>query len=327
MLEKEKNKIFKNIVNILPPIKKIRLYSEADYYGASSLIAQKLKLPFRLFSYIGWKHGWLYADLKYIEQLTGGSNYKNYLVANKSDEEFLKLNNIKAKAVGMPFVYVKDIEKQTIYRYKNTLLVMPPHSLPYTMHEWFEEKYAKEISELSSQFDLIVVCIHKSCIDKGMWVESFKKYDIPFIQGADVHDKNALKRMYRLFSSFEYMTTNTIGSHIPFAAFSGCKVSIYGDYMEYNIKDFNNDKGYEKMPYLYEHNLKYGSAKYVEKLFSEFFVNPKLAIKKKSWANQQLGEVNKVSFFLLAKYLGWMPHIQLLNVIKKVSSKIYNKIV
>ncbi len=204
---KENSIILQNILKILPPMKRIKLYSEADFYGVSSFIAKKLKFPFRLFSFIGWKHGWLYADLKFKEQLTGGSDYPNYLVANKKEELFLMENNVKAKAVGMPFIYIVDVETEKVKRHRNTLLVMPPHSLPYTEHEWGEEAYVQKICELSNQFELVVACVHQSCFEKGLWIETFEKYGIKCISGADVNDENALRRMYRLFNSFEYMTT------------------------------------------------------------------------------------------------------------------------
>lgn len=316
----------KKILSILPSIQKIKVRSEADYYGVSYLVAKKLRLPFTLRSLVGWKHGWLIADLYYKEQLTSGSSEAKFLVPLVEHKHFLREHNINSEAIGMPFVYVKDIITEKIERVKNSLLVMPPHSLPYTDHKWDEDSYAKQINDLKNQFDLIVVCLHQSCIEKKLWVDAFEKYNIPWIIGADALDKNALVRMYKIFNSFEFMTTNAIGSHVAYAAYCGCKVSIYGNYAEFSKTDFKNDPLYKRFPFLLEHNLKYSSKKSIEKSFYYLFNSPIDAKIRIKWAEEQLGEKNKVTFYELAKLLGWLPHYQFIAYSQKIYAKISSKI-
>jgi len=136
-------------------------------------------------------------------------------------------------------------------------------------------------------------------------VEAFEKYNIPWIIGANVFDKNALIRMSRIFKSFEFMTTNTIGSHVLYAAYSGCKVSIYGKFAEYSEEDFLNDPYYSVNPLILKENLLGSTEKKIREKYNCFFVHPKKAVQKLIWAKEQIGEKNKKTIDDLADLLGW----------------------
>jgi len=315
------------VLSNLPKEEQIKIRSEADYYGTSCIISKKLRLPFALFSPTKWVHGWRFKDLKYIEQLTGSGKGNYHLVALKEHETFLKNNGLKSKAVGMPFIYVEDVENIKIKRIPNSLLIMPPHTLSYVEQSWDESEYIKLIGSLKSDFELIVVCIHPECYKKGYWIEACEKFKLPYIKGASLNDKNSLIRMYRLFSSFEYMTTCHIGSHVLYAAYCDCKVSIYGNYFKYKKEFFTNDPFYRKYPHILERNLKIGSESYIRKKFPQFFVSPKDAKIMKKWADKEIGLQYKIPAYKVAYYLGWFSlHKQLkcflTSLIKYLTKKI-----
>jgi len=306
----------------LPPIEHIKLRSEADCYGIANIVSREINLPITPRSSSDWQHGWvIQGDVKYIEQLTGITSAKKHLVALDEQEVFLRKNGIKSKAVGAPFTYIEGIDTQ-IERQANSLLVMPPHGMPYTNVKWDEETYVKNIDELKKYFDLIVACVHQSCVKKNNWIGTFKKYSIPWVCGAEMHDKNALIRMHRIFKSFEYMTTNTVGSHIAYAAYSGCKVSIYGKYCEFSKEVQMADVAYIERPEMLDHNLLCASEQAIKTKFPFLFVHPKNATENRKWAYEQLGANNKVSFYELAKHLGWLPHDQLYFFTSRVCRKL-----
>ncbi len=306
---KKKNSKLENILSILPSIQKIKFNREYKFYGAEQLIVKKLGLPFTpitISKSVRWLHGWLYQDTYPIEQITGGHDAAIYLVPLEEHEDFLRNKGLNTKAVGMPFVYVEDIVTEKIERVKNSLLVMPPHSLSYSHENWDEDSYAKQINNLKDQFDLIVVCLHQICIEKKLWIDAFEKYDIPWIIGARADDSNSLERMYKIFNSFEFMTTNILGSHVVYAAYCGCRVSIYGDYAEYSEADFRDDPYYIRFPSLLESDLQYFSKRYIKTSFPFLFSSPIDAKKRIKWAEGQLGKANKVTFYTLAKLFGWI---------------------
>ena len=130
--------------------------------------------------------------------------------------------------------------------------------------------------------------------------------------------------MYRLFKSFEFMTTNAIGSHVVYAAYCGCKVSIFGDYAEYSSEDYKDDPFYNRFPFLLEHNLKYSSKKSIENLFPYLFSHPKEARIRIKWAEEELGKANKVSFEELGKLLGWNWQGQIAFFTRRIYLKVMN---
>lgn len=295
--------------NSLPPVELSDLRTEADCYGISRQISKQLQIPFTPLSFSNWQHGWIYADLKYLEQFGIISNYK-YLLATTAEEALFKEHGKNAKAVGAPYIYAEAFDAPEITRQPNSLLVMPPHGLPYTTESWNEEDYVKQVADLRNDFDSIVACIHSSCVEKKKWVAHFEKNNIPWIVGADMRDKNALIRMNRIFRSFEYMTTNCIGSHIAYAAYSGCRVSIYGNYAEFSEEDVKNDDLYINYPHIMKHNLFCSTKNAISNKFPFLFVHPKLASPQRDWAFEQLGATNKVRMVELAWHLRWFPHHQ-----------------
>jgi hypothetical protein len=294
----------------LPDVHYVKLHTEPDCYGISRMISEKLHLPFTPRSFSNWLHGWLSTDLKYIEQFGLVNNFK-YLVTTKEQECFFNKNGKNAKAVGAPYIYAKVLDRLEIKRQKNSLLVMPPHGLPYTNEKWNEEAYAKQIYSLKNEFDFIVACIHPSCAEKKSWIRQFENHEIPWVTGAEMHDKNALIRMHRMFQNFEYMTTNSKGSHIAYAAYSGCKVSIYGNYAEFTKEDVKEDVLYIEHPHIMEYNLRGATREAMAKRFPFLFVHPKKACEKIDWAAEQLGKDNQKSVYQLAYLLGWLPHQQI----------------
>ena len=279
--------------------------SEADYYGASLLIADKIGLSHVPFSSAGWRHGWMHVPLKYVQQLTiWGKKDSHFLTAQEDHALFLKQHGIDATAVGMPFIYADALDSHI--RIPNTLLVMPQHTLPYVPNVGDEEKYVQDIEKIRDDFDAVVFCIHHSCYEHGIWPSLLKKYKFPMIIGASATQTNAITRLQKIFSIFEFVTTNTIGSHLPYAAYCGVKVSIYGKYSDFSKYDFSNDPFAKANPELIDFDIKHSTEIYVRNLLPFIFCkHPKDAKESISWAAAELGVKNKKTAPELAELLGW----------------------
>ena len=129
----------------LPEPRPIQRRTEADYYGASGLIASALGLPTVPPSVASWKHGISYENnLRFPELiLTEGNRATRHLVGR--GEQVAQLNGrgyLRVHAVGVPYVYVEPPATQRVPR---TLLVMPAHSLSNTSHAFDEEDYVDRI--------------------------------------------------------------------------------------------------------------------------------------------------------------------------------------
>ncbi|WP_395167160.1 hypothetical protein [Francisella salimarina] len=329
-LQKE---LFSKILKNIPEYEPMELISEIDYYGFSKYLADRLGIKKTYSRGINWKHGWIFASPKYIEQFVIDKSARVNFVANMQQQNFLESEGVKSIAVGLPFAYVNqyDIKTNKIKRIPRSLLIMPPHSLPHTDHSFNEEHYVDEILNLKDKFDIIVACVHRSCFDKKLWIKTFEKYNIPVIIGAYSADKNGLLRMSRIFRSFEYMTTNSIGSHVLYASYAGCKVSIYGKYIEYAKSDYFNDSFYKKYPNLLSHNLKYSSYEMVKKNYSFLFNTPYDATTNITWAANQIGEVYVRDVEYIAYIIKWKGLRKYPNILKhkfidyiKLNKYLYN---
>ena len=288
----------------LPAIDRIWRRVEADFYGASHVIAlltQRKKPPI---SFATWRHGWVYFDdLSHPKLLTNGSPQMMNLVAYNAHVSILRnFGYTKLAAVGLPYLYA-DIFN--FNRISSSLVVMPGHTLDYTDHSWNRQAYVNEISALKPYFDPIVACIHPSCVSKGYWVEEFQKSGIPWIYGADVNDKNALLRIQCIFKSFEFMTTNTIGSHLAYAAYSGCKPSIYGDYVSHKYDDFKHDPFYQNYPELVEYVVRNSKEEKIRGQYPHLFKHPTDALECSGWGAEMVGKKNKKTPEEISEFLGW----------------------
>ena len=288
----------------LPAIERIWRRVEADFYGASHVIAQLTQRKNPPISFATWRHGWIYYDdLCHPKLLTNGSPQMMNLVANDAHVSILRnFGYTKLAAVGLPYLYTNIL---TYNRISNSLIVMPGHTLEYTDHSWDRQAYVNEISALKPYFDPIVACIHSSCVAKGYWVDEFQRAGISWITGADINDKNALLRIQCFFKSFEYMTTNTIGSHLAYAAYSGCKPSIYGNYVSHGTDDFKHDPFYLNYPELVEYVVRNSTEEKIRRQYPHLFKHPTDAPECSDWGAEMVGEKNKKTPEEISELLGW----------------------
>jgi len=306
----------------LPKQSSIKLYTEPDNYGASNLISSALRLPFTPRSFAYWLHGWNSVPLKYIE-LFGVDWDGLYLVARQEEMEFLKKNNKKAVAIGAPFIYTDYFTSICeLQRKANSLLVLPPHGMSYTTEKWNESMYVEEIASVINDFEFVAVCISPNDIEKNKWVDSFKKINIPIIEGARVNDKNALLRMRSLFNQFEFVTTNSLGSHVAYAAYAGAKVSFFGHYQYYDIGDTKKDDLHKLYPKAFEYLVEEKQERNVRKRYGHlFYKHPSHARLAINYAKNWLGFSEKKAPIEVANLLKWWPHQQIYQFSKKAYIK------
>jgi hypothetical protein len=265
-------------------------------YGANTIVKQYCNLNFIPFDIKGsWVHGCSFPWLrKYPENIILGStdNYDNLnFVATKEDETFLIKNGYKALAIGLPICYLNQVNYARI---SNSLLIMPAHSTHYVSVDAIKSNdYIDFIESISTPFDLINVCLHQECVIRGIWINEFKKINIQYIVGANAYDLNSLQRIKALMSQFEFVTSNVIGSHIPYAAAFGAKVSISGPYFKNSHDMFLNDPFFKRRPHLIEYYLDQESnvRNHYPFLFKQ---SPKDAKQNIEWGLEMIGYYNKV---------------------------------
>ena len=279
---------------------------EANYYGAAKLVANAVGVSVPANSLVYWKHGWDFTDLVDVNQVADAKlPDRRHLVHTKKTEIFLTERGFTdIKTVGMPFVYTKpDPSRQ---RVPGSLLVMPAHTLndlKFSTNEW---QYLEYIQSISKHFSRVVFCIGLACIHHGLWVDNLEKYGFDYVTGAGLMDQNALLRMRVLFDSFEFMTTNTMGSHVLYGAFCGVKVSLAGPYHSPSLDVYQNHAAHWDDPLIRKKNTLYihsNQFESVKKKYPWFFTEPYQAEPCLEWAKREIGFYHKVSFAELAHLL------------------------
>jgi FkbM family methyltransferase len=153
-------------------------------------------------------------------------------------------------------------------------------------------------------------------------LDAFKKRGFPLVQGALYTDRNALERLCRLFSTFEYITTNATGSHIAYAAYLGAKVSIYGSYAGLRDANYNNVPAY--LPLMDKWNWA-SSEEAVRQYYPELFCHPWEANEGIEWGKYELGFDNKVTPAQLRSLFGWTFQARLTEGAQGVVRKVQRK--
>lgn len=267
---------------------------EPNYYGAAQLICDRLGVGKAPPSNTVWAHGWEWHDLLEVGQ--GGYEdlkHRRHLTTTKAMEAFLVGHGFThVNAVGMPFSYTERTPGAE--RIPGSLLVMPPHTLMDAKMVFDEAGYVAYIKSISGHFSRVVFCISVACFANGLWIENLDKHGFDYVVGAGMMDQNALLRMRKLFDTFEYMTSNNIGSHILYASFCGVKVSLAGEFFNPPVDMYKSqlqwmDEKEKKVRIL---RVEMSQESFIRKKFPRFFSEPQDAVTHVEWAKEEIGFYN-----------------------------------
>ncbi len=298
----------------LPPRRPFAYVNEPDYYGASRLISDALGLPDAPQTQATWMHGWRHFPvwrepwfddpaLLVAHLFYNAEPWWAHLTATVEQADALRRTGIgTATPVGLPFVYT---EEPRAARIPGTLLVCPPHALPHTVHRFEENDYLADIEPLREAFPHLVFCLTAYCVAQGLLVDKLRERGIPYVVGAEISDGAALQRMRNLFSSVEAMTTSQMGSHVAYAAYCGCRVSVFGSGAELEESVFANDPFYQAHQRFLRETIAFSQRESITRHFPELCVPPSESTGHLAWAQENLGLVNRREPEEIARLFGW----------------------
>lgn len=298
---------------LLPPYRPFVCRNEVDRYGASWVFANKCNLVRPPRSFSNWVHGWIWADQP-SSRLLACSNLRRstkIIVRSEQEREALVREGFTAVIVGgLPFAYVPP---QNTTRIQGSLLVVPAHSAGSEEVRCGHEHYLDYLLSEQKNFSRIIVCIYY--LDKGKEVEKqARRRGFEVVYGARPDDANSLLRMRTLFDSVEYVTSNTMGSHMIYALSAGCKFSFCGPFYEYERDVFLG--GGNVLGHSIEHveELLYiQSEGYIRQRFGKFFKESPLGgFTAVDFANETLGR-ELLSADELRHALGWRASDQVVG--------------
>ena len=303
----------KEIIDRSYPYKPIKLVTGVDRYGFSDILAQKLDLYYSPRSFANWLHGWIWwKATSSTEMMFKNSDKKTsrLIVSNLDEKEVLKNEGYKnIWAGGLPFSYTENSKLQRI---PNTLLAMPPHSAEMEKIYNSYVDYLDYLESLIKDYDGIYISIYY--LDKSEWLfNQITKRGLKYINGARSDDANSLRRMRAIFDSFEYVTSNTMGSHIIYAIYCGCKTSLCGPMYQYDEEVFlvKNSKNNHSKKYV-DDTLYYLSENYLKEYFDFLFTQkPKWGFKSADYGEKEIGVKYKMSNKEIIDALQWSPKNQI----------------
>jgi len=276
----------------LPRRKRIQLGYEPTYYGASYTIAQELKLrSYNPASCYVWTHGCRLIgpeDARYyirFPKLKG-----NILVARQDEKRFLEDQGFRnIHAVGMPILYARRFPLQ---KRPDSILVMPPHATLHSGPQQEISSYLDFVCGLREKFSHVVCCLSRQCQRNLATSRLFVERGIPVITGAAIDDGNSLARTRSLLENFEYVTTNSYGSHLAYAMAFGAKVSVAGPIYHPKSEDLQKEPFYQENPDLIAPSALERQTETLETMFRALRVDPWKAECRSAWGEALIGADN-----------------------------------
>ncbi|EAT59815.1 hypothetical protein CferDRAFT_1822 [Chlorobium ferrooxidans DSM 13031] len=292
--------------NILPEIRIQKLRNACDRYGFSGVIAKKTGITFAPLSFANWLHGWIWND-PYIEIFVGGRGQRKSLsivVASEHEKQVVDSKGYTNCVLGgLPLIYVPE---QGIARRDKTLLAFLPHSTESAKLKKSHLDYLDYLHSVRRDFSDVYVSIYWYDNSPDLQ-DDIKKRDLIPVIGARPDDMNALARMRRMLEFADYVTSNCIGSHIAYALYCGCTVSICGPYHMYDnnmITAAGNVHEYSES--YYNHLIESQKESYVKGRYPWLFPgHPAKGRKDVSYGEQILGKKWMLGDKDLKKVLGW----------------------
>ena len=308
----------------LPPISEFELRPwtqsfGSDYYGALQLAAEYCGLSKVPAHFPGsWQHGTWPPWQKIRPEVIVYDTPKTVrcFVARQDEVDFLKAGGYrKVQAIGLPIIYTKPSGLQRI---PNSLLVMPTHSLASDVLVPTTEQYVREIASIKNRFDLVATCVSAHCIAKGLWTAQFEEQGIQVIRGAGLDDVNALKRMRALFDTFEYVTTDSYGSHVFYALYFGAKVSIWGTATPMLRENVLSDGAWTPYPEAVDKLFSEETDRKAEVYLAPLRVDPWLGVQNVDVTNSMVGHDHKLSPDEMRAVFGWTPLSMLVGSAREI---------
>jgi hypothetical protein len=301
-----------NIIE-LPEYRRINLVSGVDRYGFSSLLAERLGVFWPRRSFANWQHGWIWWGASSHEELMMDESLKDesrFIVSKSSECEVLKsvgFNNVWVG--GLPFAYT---EPSKSVRVSGSLLAMPMHSAEQspksTSHKLAKSliNYLDYLESMKQHFSSIWTSIYYLDYSAELLYEISRR-GLFYIEGARPDDANSLRRVRTMMDTFEFVTSNSIGSHVIYAMFSGCKVSIGGPEVPVAESDFeldNRERRYSKK-YI-EDSIYYLSKEYLINKFPFILANnPINGFQSEEFAREEIGFYNRLTNEDIFNALQW----------------------
>jgi hypothetical protein len=183
------------------------------------------------------------------------------------------------------------------------------------------------LESIKKDFDGIYVSIYSIDWNGPIHSEALKR-GFNVIKGANPSDANGLLRVRSILDSFLHVTSNTMGSHMLYALYSGCNFSFSGPFYSHDESVYlskGNPHGHT-IQYIEKCMLLSGEV-YVRSNFGKFFTNhPNSGISDLKFSKMAIGEAHILDDNQLLDVLGWTVVGQVSGYINGSAKRIFRAI-
>lgn len=200
----------------------INLRSETDLYGYSRWLAKHLGAENKTPKY-NFQHMWVWWPLedRDIRWALDPNCFQSLgmLVQDEQVAEVITKRKFPVQAAGLPFLHFNKHHPIEAQRNGKTLYVST-HSTAWRDVSDHTIRAAKTFCKDNDVTVLLSV--------KDQKIAPYLK--CPWVMGADSLDANSFYRIQKIFSEFDYMISDRMGSHILYGLACGMKVGISAPY-------------------------------------------------------------------------------------------------
>ncbi len=288
-----------------------------DRYGLSHVLARYCGLHAPRRSFANWVHGWIWDEELTAEVLSCARLPREVSIVVRDERERDALNRegfLNVVVGGLPFAYVQP---QHSSRHADALLAIPPHSAEVERLTRGQGEYMDYLESLKGAFDGVYVSIfhldwdgpmHRAAVDRGLHI----------VQGARPDDANSLVRVRALFEAFDFVTTNTIGSHFVYALYAGSRFSFCGPLFIYDeeiLLGNGNAHGHSR-GYI-DRLIEIQSEDYLRRRYGRFFAaEPRSGVVDRVFGSDEVGTAAMLPPSDVMDALGWTPWGQAIGYAK-----------
>lgn len=282
---------------LVPPIG-ISIRNEVDRYGFSYLLAEMFNLKNVPRSFASWNHGWIWGPIDAPEYNFPGkmlcpTNIQHIVHRPVLKKQLIEHGVANVQLGKLPFAFTLPSGNQRI---KNSLLVILQHTgFDISIKD---KMFINNLLKIKHQFSMISFCLFDEPAQdkKNKTIMTIcRKHGFRVLVGAIKEDKNCLPRLRAIYDTHEYMFTNGIGSHVLYAAYSGCKIAVAKPPYYADFSDSPDPRS--RFLYSYEN---------IRKWMPNFFTdNPKHATTYYDWSFEEIGASYTLSEAEIKDLLGW----------------------
>lgn len=207
------------------PVSRVRLRNEADLYGYTEWLSNHLGVK-NTNPRFGFQHMWIWWDLEPRDIVwaldphmfkSRGTLIQNEVI--KSAIRSIAPEEYGVEVCGLPFLNFIANHPVDFKRNGKTLYVST-HS---TSWRDISNHTKKAVEDFIKDNDVTVLLSVHDC-------SLAKELKAPCLMGADAMDVNSFYRIQKIFSEYEYMITDRMGSHVLYGVACGMKVGLSAKY-------------------------------------------------------------------------------------------------